>query len=150
MKVATVTTKKVIKLPNEFTLRDYQKPLWSYLEGGGKRAVACWHRRAGKDEVCLHWTAVAAMQRPGTYWTLLPEATQARKAIFDAVDPHTGKRRIDQAFPRAIRESTNEAEMKIKFKNGSLWQVVGSDNYHSLVGTPPCGLTFSEFSRAVP
>jgi phage terminase large subunit len=60
------------------------------------------------------------------------------------------KRRIDQAFPRAIRESTNEAEMKIKFKNGSLWQVVGSDNYHSLVGTPPCGLTFSEFSRAVP
>jgi hypothetical protein len=40
--------------------------------------------------------------------------------------------------------------MKIRFKNGSLWQVVGSDNYHSLVGTPPCGLVFSEFSRAVP
>jgi phage terminase large subunit len=69
---------------------------------------------------------------------------------FDGIYGCTIKRRIDQAFPRAIRESTNEAEMKIKFKNGSLWQVVGSDNYHSLVGTPPCGLTFSEFSRAVP
>jgi hypothetical protein len=69
---------------------------------------------------------------------------------WDAVDPHTGLRRIDSAFPKAIRESTHEGETKIKFKNGSLWQVVGSDNYHSLVGTPPCGLTFSEWARAVP
>ena len=139
-----------IILPHNFTLRPYQRPLWNYLEGGGKRAIAAWFRRAGKDEVCLNWTAVAAMQRVGTYWTLLPEAAQARKAIWDAVDPHTGLRRIDSAFPKAIRESTHEGEMKIKFKNGSLWQVVGSDNYHSLVGTPPCGLTFSEWARAVP
>ena len=54
------------------------------------------------------------------------------------------------AFPKAIRESVHEGEMKIKLKNGSLWQVVGSDNYHSLVGTPPCGLVFSEWARAVP
>jgi phage terminase large subunit len=141
---------KEIILPNNFTLRPYQRPLWNYLESDGKRAIAAWFRRAGKDEVCLNWTAVAAMQRVGTYWTLLPEAAQARKAIWDAVDPHTGLRRIDSAFPKALRESTHEGEMKIKFKNGSLWQVVGSDNYHSLVGTPPCGLTFSEWARAVP
>jgi phage terminase large subunit len=141
---------KIISLPHNFTLRPYQKPLWNYLESGGKRAIAAWHRRAGKDEVCMHWTSVAAHQRVGTYWTLLPEAAQARKAIWDAVDPHTGLRRIDAAFPKAIRESTHEGEMKIRFKNGSLWQVVGSDNYHSLVGTPPCGLTFSEWARAVP
>jgi phage terminase large subunit len=139
-----------ITLPHKFTLRPYQKPLWNYLEAGGKRAIAAWHRRAGKDEVCMHWTAIAAHQRVGTYWTLLPEAAQARKAIWDAVDPVSGLRRIDAAFPKAIRESTHEGEMKIRFKNGSLWQVVGSDNYHSLVGTPPCGLTFSEWARAVP
>jgi phage terminase large subunit len=139
-----------ITLPHNFTLRPYQKPLWDYLERGGKRAVACWHRRAGKDQVGLNWTAVAAMQRVGTYWYLLPEINQARKAIWDAVDPHTGKRRIDQAFPRAIRESTIENEMKIRFRNGSVFQCVGSDSYHSLVGTGPCGLVFSEFSRAVP
>jgi phage terminase large subunit len=139
-----------ITLPNKFTLRPYQAPLWNYLESGGKRAIAAWHRRAGKDEVCLHWTAVAAHQRVGTYWTLLPEAAQARKAIWDAIDPHSGVRRIDAAFPKAIRESVHEGEMKIKLKNGSLWQVVGSDNYHSLVGTPPCGLVFSEWARAVP
>ena len=55
-----------ITLPNKFTLRPYQAPLWNYLELGGKRAIAAWHRRAGKDEVCLHWTAVAAHQRVGT------------------------------------------------------------------------------------
>jgi hypothetical protein len=36
----------------------------------------------------------------GTYWHMLPEASQARKAIWDAVNPHTGKRRIDEAFPK--------------------------------------------------
>ena len=139
-----------ITLPHNFTLRQYQKPLWNYLESGGKRAIVAWHRRAGKDRVCLNWTAVAAMQRVGVYWSLLPEASQARKALWDAIDPDTGLRIIDSAFPKAIRESVHEGEMKIKLKNGSLWQVVGSDNYHSLVGTPPCGLTFSEWARAVP
>ena len=36
-----------IVLPNNWTLRPYQKRLWSYLEKGGSRAVAVWHRRAG-------------------------------------------------------------------------------------------------------
>jgi phage terminase large subunit len=142
--------KNELVLPHNFTLRAYQRPLWNYLEGGGKRAIACWHRRAGKDQVCLHFTAVAAMQRPGNYWYLLPLFAQARKAIWGAVNPHTGKRRIDEAFPQAIRETTNESEMFIRFKNGSTFQLVGSDTYDTLVGSPPCGIVFSEWSRANP
>lgn len=137
-------------IPYNWACRDYQKPLWDYLRLGGKRAVACWHRRSGKDEVALHWTAVAAIKRPATYWHLLPEASQARKAIWDAVNPHSGKRRIDEAFPLFMRETTREQEMMIKFKNGSTWQVVGSDNYNSLVGSPPAGVVFSEWSLANP
>jgi hypothetical protein len=64
-------------LPNRWEPRHYQRRLWSYLETGGKRAVGVWHRRAGKDEVCLHWAACAAMQRVGNYWHMLPEASQA-------------------------------------------------------------------------
>lgn len=90
------------------------------------------------------------MQRVGTYWHLLPEAAQARKAIWDAVNPHSGKRRIDEAFPVEIRETTREQEMFIRFKNGSTWQVVGSDNFNSLVGSPPIGVVFSEWSLANP
>jgi phage terminase large subunit len=125
-------------------------PLWAYLENGGKHAVAVWHRRAGKDEIALHRAAVAAFERPATYWHMLPQYAQARKAIWDAVNPHSGLRRIDEAFPREICESRNEQEMKIRFKSGSVWQVVGSDNFNSLVGSPPAGVTFSEWSLANP
>ncbi len=106
------------------------------------------HRRWGKDDLALHWTAVAAHQKVGTYWHMLPEYAQARKAIWDAVNPHTGKRRIDEAFPPEIRATTNEQQMFIRFKNGSTWQVVGSDSYNSLVGAPPVGLVLSEWSLA--
>jgi hypothetical protein len=139
-----------VDLPNNWVPRPYQEPLWNYLEKGGKRALGIWHRRAGKDDVLLHRTAVAALERPATYWTALPEYAQARKAIWTAVNPHTGKRRIDEAFPHEIRSATNEQEMFIRFVNGSTWQLVGSDRYDSLVGAGVAGVTFSEFALANP
>jgi len=137
-------------LPNRWEPRPYQRRLWSYLESGGKRAVAVWHRRAGKDEVCLHWTACAAMQRVGNYWHMLPEAAQARKAVWDAINPHTGRRRIDEAFPASIRLGQRDEDMRITLVNGSRWQLVGADNFNALVGSPPVGLVFSEFSLTNP
>jgi phage terminase large subunit len=125
-------------------------PLWRYLESGGKRAVAVWHRRAGKDEMCLHHCAVQMVKHPGTYWHMLPEAEQARKAIWNAINPHSGRRRIDEAFPVELRETTRENEMFIRLKGGSTWQVVGSDNFNKLVGSPPRGVVFSEYSVANP
>ena len=139
-----------IRLPNNWVPRPYQRPAWDYLERGGKHAELIWHRRSGKDEIALHRTACAAFERVATYWHMLPLATQARKAIWDAINPHTGKRRIDEAFPHELRETTREQEMMIKFKNGSSWQVVGSDNYNSLVGSPPAGVVYSEWALANP
>lgn len=139
-----------IRLPNGWRPRPYQRPLWGYLENGGKRAVAVWHRRAGKDEIGLHFAAVAAHLRVGNYWHMLPEAAQARKAIWEAINPHTGKRRIDEAFPAAIRAGQRDDEMIIRFLSGSTWQIVGSDNYNSLIGSPPVGVVFSEFAVAKP
>lgn len=140
----------LIELPNQWQCRPYQDALWRYLAAGGKRAVAVWHRRSGKDDIALHWTATAAMERVGTYWHMLPQANQARKAIWDAVDPHSGQRRIDRAFPVELRDTTREQDMLIRFKNGSTWQVIGSDSYNSLVGSPPVGVVFSEYALADP
>lgn len=139
-----------ISLPNQWQPRPYQRPLWDYLERGGKRAIGIWHRRAGKDDVLLHRTAIAAFERPASYWTMLPEYAQARKALWAAVNPHTGMRRIDEAFPHELRESTNEQEMFIRFVNGATWQLVGSDRYNSLVGAGIAGATFSEWALANP
>lgn len=98
----------------------------------------------------LHRAAVAAFERPATYWHALPEYAQARKAIWNAVNAHTGKRRIDEAFPHELREGTNDNEMFIRFKNGSTWQVIGSDRYNSLVGAGVAGVSFSEWALCNP
>jgi phage terminase large subunit len=137
-------------LPNNWNPRPYQLPAWKRLEQGVKRALLVWHRRAGKDDVCLHWAATQAMQRVGNYWHMLPEYAQARKSVWEAVNPHTGQRRIDEAFPDAICETKRGQDMFIRFRNGSTWQLVGSDRYNSLVGSPPIGVTASEWALADP
>ncbi|CAG4900732.1 hypothetical protein [Paraburkholderia saeva] len=139
-----------IRLPNEWQPRPYQRAAWDYLERGGKHAELIWCRRAGKDETALHRTAVASFERIGTYWHMLPMAAQARKAIWNAVNPRTGKKRIDEAFPEAIRRKKNDQEMYIEFVNGSTWQVLGSDNYNAMVGAPPVGIVYSEWALSNP
>ena len=135
-----------ICIPNAWNPRPYQRRLWDYFAKGGRRAVAVWHRRCGKDSLALNLEASKALtERVGVYWHMLPLNTQARKVIWDGVDRY-GRRMIDQAFPKELRQSTNDQEMKIVFKNGSVWQCVGSDNYDALVGSNPVGVVFSEYS----
>lgn len=133
-----------------FEPRDDQMALWDYLENGGKRAVAVCHRRWGKDEISLHYTACASQERVGNYWHMLPQFNQCRKAIWEAINPRTGKKRIDDVFPEEMRTSTRNTDMYISFTNGSSWQLVGSDNYNSLVGSPPVGIVFSEYALSDP
>lgn len=138
-------------IPHNWKPRPYQMDLWDYLAGGGKRALVFWHRRAGKDEVALHWSACSAFMRPATYWHMLPEAAQARRAVWEAINPHTGVRRINEVFPDFVREGkAREQDMQVRFRSGSSWHLVGSDNYNSLVGSPPAGVVFSEWALANP
>ncbi|HTD28890.1 MAG TPA: hypothetical protein VK660_05830 [Xanthomonadaceae bacterium] len=90
------------------------------------------------------------MQRPGNYWHCLPEYLQARKAIWTAINANTGRRRIDEAFPDALRENISDNEMFIRFKNGSTWQLIGSDRYDATVGAGVAGITYSEWALANP
>lgn len=140
-----------VRLPaGNWVPRDYQLKSWSAWEQGCKRLILCWHRRAGKDEVSLHLAAIAAHLRPANYWHCLPEFSSARRAIWEGVNPHSGKKRIDEAFPKEIRKTTREDTMTIEFKSGSVWRVVGSDNPDSLVGAPPAGIVFSEWALSNP
>jgi phage terminase large subunit len=136
---------------HDFRVRPYQRSFhetWSTL--GKRRLIEIAHRRWGKDEIALNISRDLALQRPASYWHCLPEYAQARKAIWAAVNPHTGQRRIDEAFPSQIRESVNEQEMFIKLRNGATWQIVGSDRYNALVGSGVAGVTFSEWALANP
>jgi hypothetical protein len=144
--------------PNGWRPRAHQRNLWRYFKGSDgktfdgtdKRAVEIAHRRWGKDEIAMQLAAQAGVVRPATYWHMLPEYEQARKAIWTSVNPHTGIRRIDEMFPAEWRSNLDDRGMFIRFKWGATWQVVGSDNFRSLVGTPPAGIVLSEWSKAHP
>lgn len=110
------------------------------------RFFLVWHRRAGKDVFGLDFARERAHERVAAYWHLFPFHVQARRAIWKGIDSRTGERFIDRAFPEAIREHTNDTEMSIMFKNGSTWQMLGSDNYDRLVGANPGGVLFSEWA----
>ena len=139
-----------VRLPIGWRPRPQQTELWEALLGGVKRADVVAHRRWGKDEVALHWAAWAAHKRVGGYWHLLPEAAQGRKAIWDAVNPHTGRRRIEEAFPPEVKPTFKDSDMMVVLGNGSTWQVGGSDNYNGLVGSSVTGVVMSEWALAKP
>jgi phage terminase large subunit len=135
----------------ERRIRWYQRPFHEHLVNTpAARAIEIAHRRWGKDEVTLAATCELAHKRVASYWHCLPEYEQARKALWTAVNPHTGRRRIDEAFPPELRESKDEQQMFIRLKNGSTWQLIGSDRYNSLVGAGIAGVVFSEWALANP
>jgi phage terminase large subunit len=119
------------------------------MDNGAKRACLVWHRRAGKDSTSLNFTAKEMFKRKGNYWHLFPKQTQARKAIWNGINSD-GQSILDQVFPEAVRARTSSQEMMIELKNGSTWQLAGSDNYDSLVGANPVGVVFSEWSLCDP
>jgi phage terminase large subunit len=128
--------------------RDYQKPLIAYMREGGKRAVWVAHRRSGKDVTCWQYMVEAAIQETGTYYYCLPEFTHARRVIFEGM-LNDGKRFIS-LVPQSIVTNINESQMKIELVNGSIIQLVGSDQFDRLVGTNPKGIVFSEYSITHP
>ena len=130
--------------------RQYQLPLLKYMTQSkrGLRAVVAWHRRAGKDLTCVNIVAIKALQRVGTYWYVLPYANQARRIVWNGMTGE-GKKFIDY-FPREIVERKSEQEMRIHLTNGSVIQLMGSDDPDKMVGANPVGVVFSEYSISDP
>ena len=85
----------------------------------------------------------------GTYYYVFPTFAQGKRVIWDGMDGD-GFRFLNH-FPRELWSGTpNSTEMKLKLKNGSVFQIVGSDNIDRIVGTNPIGVVFSEFALQDP
>jgi len=135
----------------DWKLRLYQKELWKALVHDGKNVCANWHRRSGKDELLLNALAVKAMQRQANWAYMFPEISHARRAMWQAINPHTGRRRISEAFPQEILDGPpNETEMRLKLVNGSSIIFFGSDQYDRLVGASLAGIVSSEHALSHP
>lgn len=133
----------------EFKPRPYQIPFIRALNSGTKRAVWCVHRRGGKDVTAFNWCIFQLLLNPGwTAFHILPTYSQAKKVIWDS-STNDGKRILDY-IPKELIESKNGQEMKIRFTNGSMFQLIGSDNIDSLVGSNPKIIIFSEYAIQSP
>ncbi len=127
-----------------FQPRPYQIPLLKAFDNGVKRLIHIWHRRAGKDLVDLNIMIGEMARTPGNYYYFLPTYSQAKKVIWE------GKTKEGVPFlnffpPELIVGKPNDTELKIKFTNGSIFQLIGTDNIDSIVGSSPIGCVFSEF-----
>lgn len=128
--------------------RDYQLPILHALNSGKKRAVWCAHRRCGKDVTILNWVIPKLLETPCACYYILPTYSQAKKIIWDSLN-NDGMRVLDY-FPEEFVIQKNSQEMKIRFGNGSMFQLIGSDNIDSLMGTNPKIVVFSEYALQNP
>lgn len=145
-----------VELPNDFTPRDYQREYFEYYDGGGKRGMWCWHRRAGKDLTAANQECKQAHLRIGPYWHFFPTLEWGRRALWEAYRAD-GKRSLETVFPGfldpkrpgSIVASKDDHQMKLTLKVGSIWRIMGTDKLES-VGAGPVHVTYSEFSLCRP
>lgn len=141
-------TPSKIRLPYNFTPRDYQLPVLRALDNGFKRAITVWHRRSGKDKTFINYMAKEMYKNVGAYFYLFPTYKQGKKVIWNGMDRNGFK--FTDHIPKEIRRRTDNGEMFIETKNNSTFQVIGTDNIDSIVGSNPRGVVFSEWSLQDP
>jgi phage terminase large subunit len=140
---------ETINLPYKFEPRWYQLPILKAFDNGIKRILQLWHRRSGKDKLDLNIVIREMAENVGMYYYFYPTYAQGKKALWDGIGKD--KLRYIEHFPRELVEGKpNDTEMKIRFRNGSLFQVIGTDDIDKIVGTNPRGCVFSEYSLQNP
>ena len=134
---------QIVELP--YHPRWYQEEFESALFHGKRRAYLLYHRKAGKDIACWAFMINCAIaDRAAAYYYVFPSYNQGRKVLWDGID-QDGKRLLDY-IPVEWVKSRNASMMKIELVNGSLIQIVGSDDPDSLRGPNVYGAVFSEYA----
>jgi len=140
--------KNVIKIP-DFEPRAYQLDFLKAMDEGYKRAVLIWHRRAGKEVTCWNYLIrEACCGRTGTYVYFFPTSRLGRRILWDGSNKD-GRRFIDYIPSQLIDGQPNSVEMRVTLKNGSVIQIMGTDQIIN-VGINPIGCVFSEYSLQDP
>jgi len=131
-----------IKLPHNYVPRDYQLPILQALDSGVKRALWCVHRRAGKDLTIWNWIIKRLNEKKAICFYIFPTYSQAKKVIWNS-QTKDGISFLD-FIPKELIAKKSQSDLSIFFKNGSMLQLIGSDNTDRIVGTAPTLCVFSE------
>lgn len=128
-----------------FVPRAYQRPILKARANGVRRGVSIIHRRGGKDLTMLNMLWVEAMKRVGLYNYYFPTYSLGKKIVWKGMDKE-GKPFLSYIPTELVRDK-NETELRLEFINGSILQIVGTENINqSLIGINPIGCVFSEFA----
>lgn len=98
-----------------------------------------WHRKARKTYTAIVEVLKQAHLRKGIYWIIFPTKAEGKDAVWR--DPLM---LFDVIHPNLILK-TNETELVVYLKCGSIIQLKGSDDPDSLRGPNPCGVVFDEW-----
>ena len=146
-----------VAVPVNFTPRSYQLPfIQAMLTGEKKRAILVWHRRAGKDKTTLNLMILKMLQRVGVYYYFTPTYTQGKKFLWDGIGRdgfkfmHHFPGFDDPSQPGSLVKQKWEDELKVELKQGSIFQIVGTDRLDGVRGTNPVGCVFSEYPMMNP
>jgi phage terminase large subunit len=153
------TTRSSSLDPPSYQARAYQEALRAALTtdvlAGRRRVVEVMHRRGGKDLTAWNsFVWLAQHWRVGQYYYSFPTYGQAKRAIWQGIT-NEGRRFLDYV-PRDIiatkagRPAVNDSDLSIELTNGSRLQLIGGDNYNTIVGANPVAIAFSEWPLTDP
>jgi phage terminase large subunit len=142
---------KTIITLDRYTSRWYQIPIRDALINKHyRRIMAVLPRRSGKDLEVFNLCIEECIKKSGfTIFYIFPSKVDAREILWDA-NTSDGHRVIDYYIPKQLIQSRNEMHMRIRFKNGSVIQLLGSQDTDAVVGKNARGFVFSEFAKQDP
>ena len=99
-----------------------------------------WHRRARKTTMCLNLIFRECCKYPNrTYAYVAPTLKQGKKIVW--LDPNM----LHTYLPKSYVEKINETDMYVKFKNGSMFTLLGSEDEDAVRGTNAHGYIIDEW-----
>lgn len=137
-----------IKL-DQFKARDYQLPVVdAFFKQKKRKIMLVWPRRSGKDILCFNFLIKAAFRKVAVYFMVYPTYKQGKKILWDSIT-NDGKAFLS-FIPKELIKGLNSQELKITLINGSIIQIVGSNDIDSLMGTNAQGIVYSEYALQDP
>lgn len=98
------------------------------------------HRKAGKTALAINKLNIEAHLNPNkVFWYVAPTYTQAKEIVWR--DPDM----LFKYIPKELIAKTNETELVVYLKNGSIIALKGADKPDSLRGPNPFGTILDEF-----
>jgi len=111
------------------------------LKDKNRFQVLVWHRRARKTTTAIEKLKLQAHYKKAVYWLIFPTYNEAKEAVWK--DPNM----LFRIIPQDLIEKTNEMELTVYLKCGSIICLKGADTPERLLGAGPFGVVMDEFAE---